>query len=95
MLAAVGLNDEQLLTNNLVLQGLNNLSAPEAPAGTTLAYSNIGYVVLAEMLTALTATPLPVLAQESLFKPLGMTASYLASDEQPTLPLATNPSNDW
>lgn len=89
VLAAVGLEDEQHLTNSLVLQGLRGLSVPEAPAGSTFAYSNIGYVVLAEALRALTGTPLPVLAQESLFAPLGMTTSYLASDAEPTLPLVT------
>lgn len=89
VLAAVGLDDEQHLTNSLVLHGLASLYAPEAPAGSTFAYSNIGYIVLAEILRALTGTALPVLAQESLFAPLGMTASFLTSDEQPTLPLVT------
>ena len=82
VLTAAGLDDEQHSTNDLVLRGLTALAAPEAPAGSVFAYSNVGYVVLAEALRAVTGAALPVLARQSLFGPLGMTASRLGSQEQ-------------
>jgi CubicO group peptidase (beta-lactamase class C family) len=80
-LASLGLVDERQLDNDLVLQGLRKLSGPDAPAGVGYLYSNIGYVVLAELLAALTSTPVPVLAQRCLFRPLGMARSGLVVDE--------------
>jgi CubicO group peptidase (beta-lactamase class C family) len=91
VLTAAGVDDEQHSTNDLVLQGIAALPVPSAPAGSVFAYSNVGYVVLAEALRALTGTALPVLARESLFRPLGMTASRLGSEEQPTLSTMTGP----
>ena len=90
ILAAVGLDDERDLENSLVLQALGTLSFPDAPAGGAFVYSNIGYVVLAEALSALTGVALAVLAEDSLFQPLGMTTSRLAADEHPTLTGITN-----
>lgn len=81
ILEATGL-DEQQLTNKLVLEGLETLSAPGRPAGSAFAYSNAGYLVLAVVLEAVSGTPLPTLARRSLFGPLGMTASYLAGEEE-------------
>ena len=89
VLAAVGLDDQQHLDNSLVLQALSNLSHPDAPPGRAFVYSNIGYVVLAQALSALTGTAVPILAEKSLFQPLGMTDSRLAADKQVTLPDAT------
>jgi CubicO group peptidase (beta-lactamase class C family) len=86
LLTAVGLDDEHSLTNDLVLQGLRGLQAPDAPAGSGFRYSNLGYVLLAEALRTITHTSLPVLAQQALFGPLGMAASFLATDGQPHLP---------
>lgn len=91
VLMAAGVDDEQHSSNELVLQGVAALPAPDAPAGRVYSYSNVGYVVLAEALSALTGTALPVLARESLFSPLGMTASWLGSEEQPTLATLPRP----
>lgn len=91
VLTAAGVDDEQHSTNELVLQGVAALPAPDAPAGRVYSYSNVGYVVLAEALGAVSGTALPVLARESLFRPLGMTASWLGGEEKSTLSTVTRP----
>ena len=91
VLAAIGLDEEQHLTNPLVLQGLRNLSVSDRPAGSAFVYSNVGYVVLAEILSALTGTPVPGLAQDSLFAPLGMTASRIVDGQNSPQPDANLP----
>jgi CubicO group peptidase (beta-lactamase class C family) len=93
VLAAVGLpvNGERHLDNALVMHGLRRLRAPDRPPGKVFAYSNSGYVVLAELLCAVTGTSLPDLARARLFTPLGMSASRLSTTPDRTLPEETCP----
>lgn len=83
LLAAAGVESEQDLTNELVLYGLNRLSRPDIEPGSAFAYSNIGYVLLAEALAASSGSTVPELARKMLFDPLGMTASRLAHESRP------------
>lgn len=83
VMSAVDVDEEQHLTNALVLEGIERLASPDRPAGGAFAYSNIGYVVLAEIVRALTSTSIPKLARDSLFAPLGMTASRIADEPTP------------
>lgn len=85
VVAALSLHDEQQLTNRLVLQGLSSVAGPEAPAGHVFAYSNVGYVLLAETLVSVTGLSLAVLARQALFDPLGMTDSRFSSEKNPLL----------
>ncbi|GAA1831876.1 serine hydrolase domain-containing protein [Microlunatus capsulatus] len=71
VLMAAGVGEAEL-TNADVLDALAALDGPEAPPGRAFAYSNVGYVVLAEALVALTATELPVLARRQVLAPLGL-----------------------
>lgn len=75
LLAVAGVAEHQL-TNEAVVQALSALPGPDRAPGEAFVYSNVGYVLLAEVLAAVTGTPLPVLA-EQVFGPLGMTASHL------------------
>ena len=91
VLAAVGGHEEQHLTNALVLHGLRCLSGADAPAGSAFVYSNVGYIVLAEIVCTVAATPLPDLAHRALFAPLGMTASRLATEQDEDVTKQTRP----
>jgi CubicO group peptidase (beta-lactamase class C family) len=91
VLAALGLPSEQHLDNDMVMQGLDLLPPPDTAPGTAFGYSNIGYVVLAEVLVAVTGAPVPFLAQQSLFAPLGMAASRLGPAESAALPTDVRP----
>ena len=73
VLAAAGLVEERALTNAAVLAGLDRLAGPDRPPGKVFAYSNVGYVVLAEVLAAVTGIALPVLARRQVMDPLGLT----------------------
>lgn len=71
VLAAAGRGEPEL-TNAAVLDALSALEGPDAPPGRAFAYSNVGYVVLAEALVALTGTALPDLARREVLHPLGL-----------------------
>lgn len=79
VLAAAGLADEGRLTNALILHALRRITAPDRPPGEGFAYSNVGYVVLAEILAAVTGTAVPDLARDSVFQPLRLTTSRLGT----------------
>jgi CubicO group peptidase (beta-lactamase class C family) len=53
----------------------NPPAVPETEPGSRWNYSNIGYVVIQMILEDLTGEPFPQLAEEVVFKPLGMTSS--------------------
>ena len=72
VVAAAGHRQERELTNASVLSALGHLPGPDRPPGEVFAYSNVGYVVLAEVLAAVTGTPLPVLARRLVLDPLGL-----------------------
>ena len=64
--------------NQGVLRSLADSPGPTTRPGATYAYSNVGYVCLAEVLTRVSGQPLESLARTSLFGPLGMDATTLA-----------------
>jgi len=63
--------------NDLVLDRLRGCDRLAAKPGVTFAYSNVGYVCLAEILSRLTGQPVAALARASLFSPLGMESTTL------------------
>jgi CubicO group peptidase (beta-lactamase class C family) len=64
--------------NEGVLRSLADSSGPTTRPGATYAYSNVGYVCLAEVLTRVGGQPVEELAQRALFGPLGMASTALA-----------------
>jgi CubicO group peptidase (beta-lactamase class C family) len=62
--------------NDLVIDRLRERAFDVTP-GVQFAYSNTGYVLLAEILARAYATPIDQLGEQLLFRPLGMTASRL------------------
>lgn len=63
---------EQDLDNDTVLEGLCQVVDPPQPPGRAFAYSNLGYVLLAEVVRCTTGTALRDLAAARLFDPLGL-----------------------
>jgi uncharacterized protein YbbC (DUF1343 family) len=54
----------------------------EAPPGTRFRYSDVGFIVLGELVARISGTPLDEFAQKNIFTPLKMTdAGYRPSDE--------------
>ncbi len=89
VIRAVGVTGENELSNQLVLEGLARLDAPERLPGVAFEYSNVGYVCLAEVVVRVTGADLDELAQRSVFAPLGLASSRLggaASFQQAGLP---------
>ncbi len=58
-----------------VRPAVNKPAVPELVPGTRWQYSNIGYVVIQQVLEDVTGRPFPELADEIVFRPLGMSAS--------------------
>ena len=63
--------------NPLVMAQLQRTNHLSTPPGTSYAYSNAGYICLAEILGQVTGGPITDLAATALFKPLGMTRTVL------------------
>ncbi|SDS62896.1 CubicO group peptidase, beta-lactamase class C family [Friedmanniella luteola] len=78
LLTAAGVAEPEL-TNERVVAALAALPGPGRPPGEAFAYSNLGYVVLAEVLAAVTGTALPVLARQQVFEPLGLVSAHLGA----------------
>jgi CubicO group peptidase (beta-lactamase class C family) len=77
LLSVLDVTSEGALDNQLVLRGLSQLPQPRDLPGRVFAYSNIGYVLLAEVLRALTRADPAVLARDALLTPLGLTDSSI------------------
>ncbi|BCJ74402.1 hypothetical protein CS0771_39460 [Catellatospora sp. IY07-71] len=73
-------------TTAAVLGALTALPFPARPPGTAYAYSNAGYVCLAEVVRRAAGRPLPGLAHELLFAPLGMRMSRFWGGPGPAPP---------
>ena len=73
LLRTLNLSDEAALDNQLVLHGLSELPRLDETPGRVFVYSNIGYVLLAEILRAVTGADPAVLAHQALLTPLGLT----------------------
>ena len=69
--------------NQKVLAFLRGCQGLTTQPGTTYAYSNVGYICLAEILTRLSGRTVEHLAHSTLFTPLGMTSTTLG----PTIPI--------
>jgi CubicO group peptidase (beta-lactamase class C family) len=54
---------------------LTSPAVPEREPGTQWAYSNLGYTIIQLVLEDITGKPLPQIAEEVLFRPLGMSSS--------------------
>lgn len=63
--------------NEAVLALLRRSQGPVTRPGARYAYSNVGYICLAEILTRVSGQPVEQLAQASLFRPLGMGSTTL------------------
>jgi CubicO group peptidase (beta-lactamase class C family) len=84
LLSALHLSDEAALDNQLVVQGMSQLQ-PHAVAGHVFAYSNIGYVVLAEVLRAAAGADPAALAHDALITPLRLTDTSIGQAARYTL----------
>lgn len=76
VVAALGLEHEAQLDNDLVLEGLARLGDPDDGPGRRFVYSNIGYVALAEVVRVVSGLPLADAARR-LFDRLAMTSAHL------------------
>jgi CubicO group peptidase (beta-lactamase class C family) len=70
-------------TSGLPLEGDRTV---EAPPGTRYSYSNVGYVLLAEIVRAAGGEPLPDLAHRRIFAPLDMTQTLFWYGPEPAPP---------
>jgi CubicO group peptidase (beta-lactamase class C family) len=89
ILTALHLSDEAALDNHLVVQGLSLLPQPQEVPGRVFAYSNIGYVVLAEVLRVTAGADPADLAHHALLEPLGLTGTSIR--QTPPYPLRHPP----
>ena len=62
-----------------VLKGLSSLTEPYVLPEGTSRYSNTGYLLLADVLEMAAKKPFPLLAEEIIFTPNGMTHSYVST----------------
>lgn len=62
---------------------LNRHPRPNKPAGGTARYSNLGYLLLAEIISRATGEPFEAHVQRNLLQPAGMTATGYARDGAP------------
>jgi CubicO group peptidase (beta-lactamase class C family) len=85
LLSALHLRDEAALDNELVLRGLAQLPRPPEAPGRVFAYSNIGYVVLAEVLRTAAGKDPAALAHDTLIGPLGLTDTSIGQAPPYTL----------
>jgi CubicO group peptidase (beta-lactamase class C family) len=71
--------------NDDVMNDIRALETTAFPPGTAYAYSNRGYQLLGQIVAAVGGRSLPLLAEERLFAPLDMTASFFR-DQETALP---------
>ena len=86
VMTAAGVAGAAQLDNALVLNGLHGLADPDRPAGTAFVYSNVGYVVLAEVVGVVAGEAIGGFAHRMLFSPLGLTGSHLGGAADVVLP---------
>ncbi len=67
----------------------------EAEPGTRYAYSDLGYILLGEILTRVTGMTLDRLAQERIFTPLGMASTGFCPDTALHLSIAATANCAW
>lgn len=71
--------------------------SPQWPPGTHFAYSDVGYIVLGELVKAVDGRPLEQFAREELFEPLGMnqTAYHPPADWSPRIAPTGQRDGKW
>lgn len=74
--------------NDDVMADIRALETTAFPPGSRYAYSNRGYQLLGQVVAAVGGRSLPLLAEERLFAPLDMTASFFRDQETPLPPEA-------
>jgi len=74
--------------NDDVMADIRALETTAFPPGTRYAYSNRGYQLLGQVVAAAGGRSLPLAAEERLFAPLDMTASFFRDQETPLPPEA-------
>jgi CubicO group peptidase (beta-lactamase class C family) len=77
LLSALHLSDHAALDNGLVVRGLSQVPQPPEPPGRVFAYSNVGYVVVAEVVRAAAGADPAALVRRALLTPLGLTDSSI------------------
>ena len=92
LLAALDLEDMSTLDNALVVRALTRIPALDEMPGAAFAYSNTGYVLLAEILRAVRSADPADLLRDELLRPLGLDDSDVRQD--PVWPQADPPPAD-
>lgn len=101
VLMALGLDHDSQLDNDLVLDGLGRLHDPDGAPGRSFVYSNIGYVVLAEIVRRVSGLDLAELGYRRLFGPLAMVRTHLGGvadvilPDRPTPPRTVGDGGLW
>jgi len=81
--------DRPGVTNAEILGAFKKLRNPAFPPGQKYQYCNGGYVVLGSIVENISGKPLPGFLEERIFKPLGMTSTFvLTSADQKTADVA-------
>lgn len=70
-------NSPNPVTNKDVIQFLSSASELHFPPGSSIAYNNTGYVLLAEIIQRLSGDEFPNVIKKIIFDPLGMQSSWV------------------
>ena len=86
LLEASGIDPHGVLTDELILRVLAAHDRSGPSPGEAFAYSNTGYWLLAVVLGRATGTTLRLFAEEHVFGPLGMSATWFRDDYREEVP---------
>lgn len=95
--ALSGHDNESLIRQPHIVQILERQRGIDFVAGTGYSYSNTGYVLLAEIVTAVSGVPFEDFVQQRIFEPLGMTHTRVRhelTDLQPGYATGYIPMNE-
>lgn len=81
-----GRTDAALVTQDTALRVIRDAATPAFPAGTRWAYSNAGYVLLAEVVRRASGVSFARFVAERILAPLGMAASVVMDDYTLVIP---------
>ncbi|TDY32357.1 serine hydrolase domain-containing protein [Janthinobacterium sp. 75] len=82
----LGRHDGDYFDNALLLRLIARMDALTFPPGSSHAYSNCNYILLAKLVEVVSGQPLATQARERLFAPLGMHATAFDVDRQAVMP---------
>jgi CubicO group peptidase (beta-lactamase class C family) len=86
LFALAGVNDPDWIAAESVLELIARQRGLVFPTGTQNQYSNTGYFLLGLIVQRASGKPLPQLAQERIFGPLGMTHTSYVADQARVIP---------